>query len=83
MTKARHTTVTMSELRDNLSSYLDDAERGVVITVTRRGRASATLSAAKTMPDPIDLSELEHFRQELGVHSQRSVIIEGREQERY
>ena len=83
MLKVQHTTVTMSELRDNLSAYLDAAERGVVITVTRRGRPSATLSATLDAPEAIDTGALERFRQSLGVQSTRSVVVELRERERY
>lgn len=73
----------MSELRDNLSAYLDAAERGVTITVTRRGKPSATLAAVADVPAAIDTGALERFRQSLGIQSTRSIVLELREQERY
>ena len=73
----------MSELRDNLSAYLDAAERGLTITVTRRGKPSATLAAIAPVPEAIDATALERFRQELKVQSPRSIVVELRTEERY
>lgn len=73
----------MTEFRDNLSAYLDAAENGKTITITRRGRPSATLAAARGVLEAINLVELKAFRESLGVHVRESVIVEARRDERY
>lgn len=75
--------VTMSEFRDNLSAYLDAAENGATITITRRGRPSAKLAAAKEVPEAIDLTELRALRTSLGVRAQESAVVAARQEERY
>ena len=73
----------MSELRENLSAYLDAAENGQTITITRRGRPSATLAAAGGAPEPLDLDALGTFRAALGVRVAESAVVSAREDERY
>lgn len=73
----------MSEFRENLSSYLDAAERGQTITITRRGRPSATLAAAGEWGEPLDLAALRAFRESLGVRVDESIVVRAREGERY
>jgi antitoxin (DNA-binding transcriptional repressor) of toxin-antitoxin stability system len=73
----------MTEFRDNLSAYLDAAESGKTITITRRGRPSATLAAARGVLEAINLVELKAFRESLGVRVKESVIVEARRDERY
>lgn len=73
----------MSEFRDNLSAYLDAAENGATITITRRGRPSAKLAAAGEVPEAIDLAELRAFRALLGVRAAESAIVAARQDERY
>lgn len=83
MSKVLPTHVTMSELRENLSAYLDAVEHGATITVTRRGKPSATLSAAPATAAAIDLAELEQFRDSFGVRADHNAILTNRENERY
>ncbi len=75
--------VTMSELRDNLSAYLDAVENGATITITRRGRPSAKLATAAETPKAINLVELRAFRTSLGVRAQESAVVAARWEERY
>ena len=82
MTKPLPTEVTMSRFRE-ISSYLDAAERGQTITITRRGRPSATLAAAGGRGKPLDLAALQAFRESLGVRVAESVIMSVRGDERY
>ena len=83
MTKPLPTEVTMSEFREHLSSYLDAAERGQTITITRRGRPSAMLAAAEAKGEPLDVAALRAFRESLGVRVDESVVVRAREDERY
>lgn len=83
MNKMLPTEVTMTEFRDNLSAYLDAAESGKTITITRRGRPSATLAAAGEIADAIDLGALRAFRESLGVRTDESIIVRARQDERY
>jgi prevent-host-death family protein len=83
MNKTLPTEVTMTEFRDNLSAYLDAAESGKTITITRRGRPSATLTAAGEIADAIDLGALRAFRESLGVRIDESIIVRARQDERY
>ena len=83
MTKPLPTEVTMSRFRENLSSYLDAAENGQTITITRRGRPSATLAAAGGRGEPLDLGALRAFRDSLSVRLDDSVVVRAREDERY
>jgi prevent-host-death family protein len=83
MNKTLPTEVTMTEFRDNLSAYLDAAENGKTITITRRGRPSATLAAAREIANAIDLGALRAFRESLGVRTDESVIVRARQDGRY
>ena len=55
MNKPLPTEVTASALRDNLAAYLDAAERGATITITRRGRPSLQLAVVGETPEALDL----------------------------
>ena len=48
------TKVSIRELKDHLSEYIDRASRGEEITVTRRGQAVAKVSAARAKTDTIE-----------------------------
>ena len=39
-------TVEIRELRNKLSAYLDEVERGVLVTMTNRGRTVAVIAPA-------------------------------------
>ena len=52
MNKPLPTEVTASALRDNLAAYLDAAEHGATITITRRGRPSLQLVVVGRRPKP-------------------------------
>lgn len=52
-------TVTVRELRQNLSVFLRRVERGETLSVTNRGRAVAVLSPLPGASDPIDRLEAE------------------------
>ena len=73
----------MTEFRENLAAYLDAVEGGKTITITRRGRPSAKLEAARGTAQAIDLDELRAFRESLGVRTGDSVIVRARQGERY
>lgn len=75
MSKVPCTEVTMSELRENLSSCLGAVESGVNITVTRCGKPSATLVAAQTVVEATDIGALKTFRDTLGVQGDTSAIL--------
>lgn len=83
MSKLLPLEVTMSEFRENLSAYLDAAENGATITITRRGRPSAKLAAAEEAPEAINLAGLKAFRASLGVRAQESAVVTTRRDERY
>ena len=42
--------VGIAEARNRLSELIDRAERGEAVTITRHGRAAATLNAARQKP---------------------------------
>lgn len=73
----------MTEFRENLAAYLDAVEGGETITITRRGRPSAQLGAAREETRAVALDELRAFRESLGVHAEDSVIVRARRGERY
>ncbi len=50
--------VSVAEAKAHLSELLTAAEAGEVISITRRGKAVATLSSAERPRKPIDLDEL-------------------------
>ncbi len=52
-------TVTVRELRQNLSVFLRRVERGETLSVTNRGRAVAVLAPLPGASDPIDRLEAE------------------------
>jgi len=52
-------TVTVRELRRNLSVFLRRVERGETLSVTNRGRAVAVLAPLPGASDPIDRLEAE------------------------
>ncbi len=82
VTKPLPTTVTMTELRENLAAYLDAAEAGKTITVTRRGRPSVRLEAAGTEPQPLEPSALKAFRASLAVRVPADQVVRMRQDER-
>ena len=55
----RASTVTVRELRQNLSVFLRRVERGETLSVTNRGRAVAVLAPLPGAGDPIDRLEAE------------------------
>ena len=83
MNKPLPTEVTASALRDNLAAYLDAAERGTTITITRRGRPSLQLALVGETPEALDLEELRAFRASLGVRLEQSGVVVARQDERY
>lgn len=83
MNKPFPTEVTTSVFRDNLAAYLDAAERGATITITRRGRPSLQLAVAREAPEALDLTDLRAFRTSLGVRVERSAVVADRQDERY
>ena len=48
MKRGKEQIITATEFKVHFSAYLDRVERGETITITRRGRAVAVLSPAKT-----------------------------------
>ena len=52
-------TVTVRELRQNLSVFLRRVERGETLSVTNRGRAVAVLAPLPGASDPMDRLEAE------------------------
>lgn len=75
--------VNMSEFRENISAYLDAVEAGKIVTIMRRGKPSAVLEAAKTLPEPINLQKLAKLRASLGVEVDNDIISRMRKEERY
>lgn len=73
------TTVTMTELRENLASYLDAAEAGETITITRRGKPSVKLVTAAQEQGALDLAA---FRASLGVRVGAGAVSRLRQGER-
>ncbi len=61
-------TVTVRELRQNLSVFLRRVERGETLSVTNRGRAVAVLAPHGGASDPIDRLEAQ------GLISQRATL---------
>lgn len=61
-------TVTVRELRQNLSVFLRRVEHGETLSVTNRGRAVAVLAPLAGSSDPIDRLEAE------GLISQRATL---------
>lgn len=82
MGKPLATTVTMTELRGNLAAYLDAAEAGKTITIIRRGKPSAMMTAAQGGA-ALDVAELVTFRESLGVRVEAGAVVRLREDERY
>lgn len=83
MNKPLPTEVTASALRDNLAAYLDAAEHGATITITRRGRPSLQLAVVGETPDALDPKDLRAFRASLGVSVEQSGVVAARQDERY
>lgn len=75
--------VTMSALREHLSSYLDAVASGRTITITRRGKPSAVLSAVPTIPAALEPNDLEAFRESLGVKLTENTVVSARHEERF
>lgn len=80
-------TVGIYEAKTNFSSLIEEVERGVVVTITRHGKAIARLGpveAAPRSPKEVDaiLAEFESFRAShrgvLAGLSVRELIEEGR-----
>jgi prevent-host-death family protein len=55
------TTVSIRELKNKLSEYIDRASRGEEIVVTRRGKAVATMSSAPKREETLE-EKLERLR---------------------
>ena len=51
---ATMTTVSIRELKDHLSQYIDRASKGEEIAVTRRGKVVATVKAAPKQEETLD-----------------------------
>jgi len=51
---ATMTTVSIRELKDHLSQYIDRASKGEEIAVTRRGKVVATVKAAPKHEETLD-----------------------------
>ena len=83
MSKPLPTEVTASALRDNLAAYLDAAEHGATITITRRGRPSLQLAVVEETTEALDLEELRAFRASLGVRVKQSGVVAARQDEQY
>ena len=83
MNKLLPTEVTASALRDNLAAYLDAAEHGATITITRRGRPSLQLAVVGEMPEALDPKDLRAFRTSLGVRLEQGGVVAARQDERY
>lgn len=83
MSKPLPTEITASAFRDHLAAYLDAAERGQAITITRRGRPSLRLTAAGEPPSTLDLEDLRAFRASLSVRVADSAVVAARGGERY
>lgn len=82
MGKPLSTTVTMTELRENLASYLDAAEAGETITITRRGKPRVKLVTAAQEQGALDLAALAAFRASLGVRVGAGAVSRLRQGER-
>lgn len=50
--------VGIAEAKDRLSELVDRAERGESVTITRHGRAVATLNPAQSRPTRAELEQL-------------------------
>lgn len=50
--------VGVAEAKDRLSELIGLAERGEPVTITRHGRAVATLNAARRRPSRVELEQL-------------------------
>ena len=74
--------VNITDFRDNLAAYLDLAERGKTVVITRHGKPSAELRIA-SVAEAIDVEGLAAFRASLGVQSEENVIVKARRGERY
>ena len=74
--------VNITDFRDNLAAYLDLAERGKTVVITRHGKPSAELRMVPSA-EAIDVEDLAAFRASLGAQSEENVIVKARRGERY
>lgn len=69
------TEVSVAEAKANLSKILDRVEAGELVTITRRGRAIASLSAIRKVRKPIDFDALREFREAQREHARSSAEV--------
>jgi len=79
------TSTNIKQAKAKLSELVSRAESGETVTITRRGRTVAQITATPPSRKPIDLCLLSEFRSRLPETRQgsQSLIQELRDQERY
>ncbi|MCG6115455.1 MAG: type II toxin-antitoxin system prevent-host-death family antitoxin [Mesorhizobium sp.] len=74
--------ISLAQAKAHLSAVIDRVEAGETVTITRRGRPVAKLSAIEAPRKQIDLEELRRFResQPLAERSSAEIIREMRDE---
>jgi prevent-host-death family protein len=74
--------ISLAKAKAHLSAIIDRVEAGETVTITRRGRAVAKLSAIEAPKKPIDFEELRRFResQPMAERSSAEIIREMRDE---
>ena len=73
--------VSVAELRADISHYLDRVEHGEEIIITRRGKVVARLTPGKK--PPVDLSDMDDYYDEFDFFDEGNAVVEAREAYRY
>ena len=68
-------TVSVANAKAHLSALLDQVESGEEITITRNGKAVATLHPVSQPKKPLDLARLDAMRQGIPPSGQSSVEL--------
>lgn len=68
-------TVSVANAKAHLSALLDQVESGEEITITRNGKAVATLHPVSQPKKPLDLAQLDSLRKGVPPSAQSSVEL--------
>lgn len=67
--------MSVAEAKAHLSELLDRVEQGEEIVITRRGKPVAKVSGVRRKLEPIDLDEIDRFRESMPFQETPSVDL--------
>ena len=75
-------TVSVAELRANMSHYLERVEHGEEIEISRRGEVIAKLMPSKKPAHDL-IKEMDEFYDEFDFYEEGNAVVEARKEYRY